>query len=96
MADTAYQQKFKAHLKSKGVSSVKDIPPDEKKDFFDKVDASHKSEKEKKGDYSESITRAQKLLSIHKGLDEAFYKTNKGKKHRNRKPNGMDNITPRD
>ena len=100
MADTPYQQKFKKALSDAGYSSPKDIPPDKKDDFFNKIDAEHKSKKEKKGDYSENLpitnSRAGSLLRNHLEIEEAFYKTNKGRKHRSRKGNGLDNITPRD
>ena len=95
MADTPFQKKFKAQLKAKGHKNVKDIPADEKDDFFNAVDDSHQSKKEKKGDYSESMTRASKLLSINKEIEEDFYKKNKGDRHRNRNANGMGNIGPR-
>jgi hypothetical protein len=96
MADTPFQKKFKSHLKSKtGASNIKDVPDEQKKDFFNSLDRAHKSKKEKKGDYSESMTRAQHLLSIHNEIEEDFYKKNKGNTHRNRKANGMGNVTSR-
>lgn len=104
MADTAYQKFFKAQLAKAGYKSPKDIPPDKKDDFFDMIDRTYKGEKtperDEPGNSNENITltgsRAGSLLKNHIDIEEDFYKTNKGTKHRSRKPNGLDNITPRD
>lgn len=96
--DTAYQKFFRSEMAKQGWNSPSDIPADQKKSFFDKIDRMYQSEKEKKGDYSESFSgsRAGSLLKNNYDIEEDFYKTNKGKRYRNRKPNGLDNITPRD
>jgi hypothetical protein len=104
MADTAYQKFFKGKLAAAGYKSPKDIPPDKKDDFFDMIDREYKGEKhdekDEPGNSNEEITitnsRAGSLLKNHLEIEEDFYKTNKGRKHRNRKKNGLDNITPRD
>jgi len=104
MADTAYQMYFKKKLKAAGYNSPKDIPPDKKDDFFDDVDRGYKGEKHDEKDepgnsneeFAITNSRAGGLLQNHLDIEETFYKTNKGRKHRSRKGNGLDNITPRD
>lgn len=104
MADTPYQKFFKAELAKAGYKSPKDIPQDKKDDFFDMIDRKYKGEKHDEKDepgnsneeFAITNSRAGGLLQNHLNVEEAFYKTNKGRKHRSRKGNGLDNITPRD
>lgn len=44
-----YKAKFEAALKKFGVSSIRDLPADKKKQFFNMVDGIHKSDAEEKG-----------------------------------------------
>ena len=44
-----YKAKFEAALKKFGVSSIRDLPADKKKEFFNMVDGIHKSDSEEKG-----------------------------------------------
>jgi len=45
--ESAYQDYFDKKLKASGYKDVKSIPKDEKKEFFDKIDAGWKSKDEK-------------------------------------------------
>ena len=41
-----YQNKVKAHMAKKGIKSLSDLSPDEKKKFFNDLDAAHKAKNE--------------------------------------------------
>jgi hypothetical protein len=44
--ETAYQAKVKAHMAKKGIKSLGDLSPEEKKKFFNDLDAAHKAKNE--------------------------------------------------
>lgn len=102
---TKYKEKFKKHLAKHGADDPGDVDDDHKKDFFKEIDKKHTSKPEKadkdgdgvkRNDQDESVrTRAGRLLNIHNGIEEDFYKKGKGDAHRNRNANGMGNIRPR-
>ena len=44
--ETEYQAKVKAHMAKKGIKSLGDLSPEEKKKFFNDLDAAHKAKNE--------------------------------------------------
>jgi len=87
-----YQKKVKKALKDAGYDSIKDIPDDEKDDFFNKLDSMHVSDDEEagisegfkpslasSGDETDILVNGKKIGKIHKlpdGRYEAVYKMN--------------------
>ena len=65
-----YKAKFEAALKKFGVSSIRDLPADKKKQFFNMVDGIHKSDDEEKGMEEGKLPPAlQKAIDKKKGKE---------------------------
>ncbi len=57
--ETEYQAKVKAHMAKKGIKSLGDLTPDEKKKFFNDLDAAHKAKNEEVEQTDEAIVKGK-------------------------------------
>ena len=64
-----YQNKVKAHMAKKGIKSLSDLSPDEKKKFFNDLDAAHKAKNEEtvvESDLPSSKEKQKPVMVKHK------------------------------
>jgi len=61
----AYQQKVKAHMAKKGVKSLNDLTADQKKKFFNELDAMHTAKNEEVEEVDEAQSHAAKTTMKH-------------------------------
>jgi hypothetical protein len=81
--ETEYQAKVKALMAKKGIKSLADLSPDEKKAFFSQLDAMHQAKNEEKEPISESdgpVVWKKDKYSIEKKSDSVFCLYVDGKK----------------
>ena len=67
--ETEYQAKVKAHMAKKGIKSLGDLTPDEKKKFFNDLDAAHKAKNEEtvvESDLPSSKEKQKTVMVVHK------------------------------
>jgi hypothetical protein len=63
--ETEYQSKVKAHMAKKGIKSLGDLTPDEKKKFFNDLDAAHKAKNEEVETVDEAESHQSKTTMKH-------------------------------
>jgi len=63
--ETEYQSKVKAHMAKKGIKSLGDLTPDEKKKFFNDLDAAHKAKNEEVEAVDEAESHQSKTTMKH-------------------------------
>jgi hypothetical protein len=66
---TEYQNKVKAHMAKKGIKSLGDLSPEEKKKFFNDLDAAHKAKNEEtvvESDLPSSKEKQKTVMVKHK------------------------------
>jgi hypothetical protein len=66
---TEYQNKVKAHMEKKGIKSLGDLSPEEKKKFFNDLDAAHKAKNEEtvvESDLPSSKEKQKTVMVKHK------------------------------
>ena len=63
--ETEYQSKVKAHMAKKGIKSLGDLTPDEKKKFFNDLDAAHKAKNEEVEQTDEAESHQSKTTMKH-------------------------------
>ena len=63
--ETEYQSKVKAHMAKKGIKSLGDLTPDEKKKFFNDLDAAHKAKNEEIETVDEAESHQSKTTMKH-------------------------------
>ena len=65
-----YQNKIKAHMAKKGIKSLGDLSPEEKKKFFSDLDAAHKAKNEEveieESDLPSSKEKQKTVMVVHK------------------------------
>lgn len=65
-----YQNKVKAHMAKKGIKSLSDLSPEEKKKFFNDLDAMHKAKNEEveieESDLPSSKEKQKTVMVVHK------------------------------
>ena len=65
-----YQNKVKAHMAKKGIKSLSDLSPEEKKKFFSDLDAAHKAKNEEveieESDLPSSKEKQKTVMVVHK------------------------------
>ena len=67
--ETEYQAKVKAHMAKKGIKSLGDLSADEKKKFFNDLDAAHKAKNEEtvvESDLPSSKEKQKTVMVVHK------------------------------
>jgi len=67
--ETEYQAKVKAHMAKKGIKSLGDLSPEEKKKFFNDLDAAHKAKNEEtvvESDLPSSKEKQKTVMVKHK------------------------------
>ena len=57
--ETEYQSKVKAHMAKKGIKSLGDLSADEKKKFFNDLDAAHKAKNEEVEQTDEAVVKGK-------------------------------------
>jgi hypothetical protein len=93
-----YKAKFEAALKKFGVSSIRDLPADKKKEFFNMVDGMHKSDDEEKGmDEGKLPPALQKAIDKKNGKkDECPKCKGEGCEHCDNKGTHEEAYTPKE
>ena len=73
---TEYQEKVKALLKKKGFTSIGQMSPEEKKDFFNTLDSMHKAKNEEV-ELDEAFPKSTQYALVHSSSKKIVAKGNK-------------------